>query len=311
MDGAPRDAAPLDASPSDAGTADAGEVDAGPPVLATEGCVTSVAAGHHVFRCDGIAYDVELSGACARGGCGLIVDVHGATMNADVQDRNTGLRRLGAERGYVVVQPTAPASAAGPSWDPARDDPRVLSFVRLALRALAIDPDRVHMTGFSQGGYMTWRMLCQHADLFASVAPAAAASGTLFDACPFSATARPAREVPVLYMHGREDRIVAWSFAPPQRDAVVAGWSMAPDGVVSMDAQHLWSRWRSPSGTVFEFVEHRYEAYSRVLAGHCIPGSPDVGSSPFGTTGYGCVGPSAFDWGERVVAFFEAHPRRP
>ena len=40
------------------------------------GCVTTVAAGHHALRCDGITWELEISPACARGGCGLVVDVH-------------------------------------------------------------------------------------------------------------------------------------------------------------------------------------------------------------------------------------------
>jgi len=290
-------------------TTDAGPAfDAGPP--APEGCITSVAAGHHMFTCDELVYDVEVSASCAAGGCGLIFDVHGATMTATVEDRNTDLRALGSARGYIVVQPTAPPGTLGPSWDPARDDPKVLAFLELTMRAYRVNPDRVHFTGFSQGGYMTWRMLCAHAELFASVAPAAACTGTLFPACAFSATERPAVEVPVLYMHGRGDNIVAFSCGQGQRDAVVAGWSMTTDSVVSMDADHTWTRWRSAGGNTFEFIEHGYEAYSRILGGHCFPGSPDIGTSRFGTSGFGCDATTPFDWGETVIAFFEAHPRR-
>ncbi len=281
--------------------------DAGPPMA--EGCLTDVGAGHHVLPCDGITYDVEISPACAMGGCGVIFDVHGATMSADDEDRNTGLRALGPAHGYVVVQPTAPDGTLGPSWDPARDDPKILDFLLLTLRALRIDPDRVHFTGFSQGGYMTWRMLCHHAELFGSVAPGAAATGTLFEACSFSATERPSVEVPVLYLHGHHDRIVNWTYGAMQRDRVVAGWSMALDTIVSMDGAHAWTRWRSPTGNPFELVEHDYDAYSRILAGHCFPGSTDVGTDRFGTTGFACADASPVVWGEAVIAFFDAHPR--
>lgn len=34
-----------------------------------------------------------------------------------------------------------------------------------------IDPMRIHMTGFSQGGALSWRFICDHADVLASVAP--------------------------------------------------------------------------------------------------------------------------------------------
>lgn len=305
------DASQVPMPDADVPSTDGGSQDAADPrdagMLAPEGCITAVSAGHHVFDCDGIAYDVELASACAAGGCGLVLDVHGATMNADDEDRNTNMRALGAARGYVVVQPTAPDGTIGPSWDPARDDPKVFSFLELALRVFQIDPDRVHMTGFSQGGFMTWRMLCEHADIFASVAPAAAC-GALFPGCAFSSTERPAREIPVLYVHGSNDLIVS-GCAETQRDAVVSGWAMTVDTVVSSDADHTWTRYRSASGNTFEYIEHSYSAYSYVLGGHCFPGSPDIGTNRFTTDAYGCEDLSPFHWGEAVIAFFEAHAR--
>lgn len=323
LDAAALDAAALDAlvAPMDAATSeDAGmprEPDApassdapvvGPP--APEGCFTTVAPGHHVFPCDGISYDVEISSECAGGGCGLIFDVHGATMDAASEDRNTNLRALGSAAGYVVVQPTAPPGSgalSGPAWDPVRDDPKVLAFLLLTSRALRVDPDRVHFTGFSQGGFMTWRMLCDHAEIFASMAPAAACGG-LFRGCSFAGTDRPSREVPVLYIHGSRDTIVS-GCGPSQRDLVITGWSMRMDSVLSSDADHSWTRYLSPGGTAFEFIGHDYSAYSYVLSGHCLPGSRDIGTSRFGTSGYGCDDDSPVSWGEAVLAFFQAHPR--
>jgi poly(3-hydroxybutyrate) depolymerase len=239
--------------------------------------------------------------------CGLILDVHGATMDAAVEDLSTNLRALGSAASYVVVQPTGPDTSIGPQWDPDRDDPKIFRFIELALRAFAIDRDRVHFTGFSQGGFMTWRMLCDHADTFASVAPAAAC-GSLFRHCAFTSTERPSREIPVLYMHGNGDVIVS-GCANAQRDAVVSGWSMSADATVSMDADHTWTRYRSASGNVFEHIAHAYTAYSYILSGHCFPGSPDIGTDRFGTSGFGCDDSAAFHWGEAVVAFFQAHPR--
>lgn len=280
-------------------------VDAGPP--ATEGCFSDVSPGHHVFACDGVTYDVELSSACATGGCGLIFDVHGATMNAASEDLNTNLRALGAAAGYVVVQPTGPATAFGPQWQPTRDDPKVFAFLVLTMRVMRIDAHRVHFTGFSQGGFMTWRMLCAHADVLASVAPAAAC-GALFPQCPFTPTARPSQEIPVLYVHGSRDNIVP-ACSGVMRDAVVAGWSMTPAGAVSMDADYTWSRYSSASGNVFEFIDHSYSARSLILGGHCLPGSPDLSAFTYSTSGYGCDHTSPIVWGEAVLAFFQAHPR--
>lgn len=299
------DAPTLDAS--DASAADVPSDTYSGPAPAAQGCFTSVGAGHHSFPCEGITYEVEISDACALGGCGLIFDVHGATMDAASEDRNTNLRALGSAAGYVVVQPTAPDLGIGPSWDPLTHDPKVFAFLELTQRAMAIDPDRVHFTGFSQGGFMAWRMLCDHADVFASVAPAAAC-GLLFRGCSFTGIDTPAEEIPVLYVHGSADLIVS-SCSLFQSNAVIAGWEMTEDSVVSMDADHRWTRYTSASGNVFEFIGHDYSAYSYTLGGHCLPGSPDIGTNRFGTSGYGCDADSPVTWGEAVLAFFQAHPR--
>lgn len=309
VDAAPDEDAPAEASVSpDAAPADAA-LDAGStpdaPTPKPTGCVDAVSAGHHVFDCDGIAYDVTVPASCAAGGCGLVLDVHGMTMSARMEDANTGMRALGIEHGYVIVQPNANPAPPAASWTPGVDDAKVFAFLELALAAFAIDRDRVHMTGFSQGGMMTSRFLCDHADVFASVAPMA---GT---GCAFLGAAKPSREVHVLYAHGARDAIVAYATGTQQRNAMIAAWSMKEESVVSSDAKHEWKRYRSPSGTVLEFVRHDYEASAFTLRGHCYPGSEDSkGGAPGQLFGFACEGASAFTWGEIVMQFFRDHPRK-
>ncbi|GIS33212.1 MAG: hypothetical protein Ct9H90mP4_11260 [Gammaproteobacteria bacterium] len=33
--------------------------------------------------------------------------------------------------------------------------------------------ERIHITGFSQGGYMSWRFICKYSDVLASAGPLA------------------------------------------------------------------------------------------------------------------------------------------
>jgi polyhydroxybutyrate depolymerase len=326
------DAGAIDAGPNDAGTVvdagqhDAGAVDAGPtpdagiPPVPT-GCVTSVDAGHHVFACDGIDYDVELPSACVRGGCGVILDVHGYSMTAALEDKSTNLRALAGPRGFVVVQPTAPLSLAGRGWAPGVDDPKLWSFLDDVRASLHIDPKRVHATGFSQGGAMTWRLLCDHADELASVAPAAAADGAtpsiglFFYAldCDFAGSDTPSREVPVLQGHGTLDSLVAYAKGVQQRDAALSEWDLGDPVVVSTDADHTRTRYTNARGLVYEFVSHDAVAYlgSVYVGGHCLPGgndSPanaDLGQTLF----FSCAPPHPFVWGQLVLDFFEAHPK--
>jgi poly(3-hydroxybutyrate) depolymerase len=265
-----------------------------------KGCVTDVSAGHHVFPCDGgINYDVEVPAACATGGCGLILDMHGYTMNAAQEDAGTGMRARGQQHGYVVVQPNAPGIPAG--WDQATHVPLVFAFVSDVATALATDPKRAHVMGFSQGGGMTWRMICTHADFFASAAPLSGLIG-----CEFVAPSVPSREVPTLQLHGHKDNILNFNqYAIPQRDAALAFWKDGTGTVFDMDAAHKATRYLSPSGTPFEFWEHDYSAGSFILGGHCFPGGTDVGASPFQ---FGCADTGTFVIGDVAMAFFMAHP---
>ena len=276
---------------------------------APEGCVDDASPGHHVYSCDEFAFDVEVPPACLERACGLILDVHGFSMNGAMEDANTEMRRRGRERGYVVIQPSANPEPPLSSWDEnGADDGIVFAMLERAQRVWHLDPRRVHVTGFSQGGNMTWRMLCQHADVLASVAPAAFGDG-----CPFSADGTPSREVPTLYMHGEDDGLVPFASALAARDRVVAGWGMDGGQEIAGDASFTRTRYLSAAGTPFEFLTHRYAVTETCLVldikGHCFPGSTDPGTVTGQACSFACPGPSAFAWGEEVMAFFEAHPR--
>src|SRR5580704_4226291 len=73
-----------DASAPDA--LDALVPDAAPQDAAVDyACAPTATAGHQKIDCpQGVTMDVEISAACAEGGCGIIFDVPGFTMSADV-----------------------------------------------------------------------------------------------------------------------------------------------------------------------------------------------------------------------------------
>ena len=65
-----------------------------------------------------------------------------------------------------------------------------------------IDEFSIHFTGISNGGFMSYRMACEHADLIASIAPLA---GTTFiDPSDCS----PSEPVHVLHLHGTADSTI-------------------------------------------------------------------------------------------------------
>ena len=61
----------------------------------TFACAPTPTAGHQEIDCpEGVHMDVEVSPACAEGGCGIIFDVHGFTMTGDQLDEHTRMRLL-------------------------------------------------------------------------------------------------------------------------------------------------------------------------------------------------------------------------
>jgi polyhydroxybutyrate depolymerase len=289
------------------------------------GCVTNVSAGHQVFDCDGIKYDVEISPTCAKGGCGLVLDVHGMTMSGPQEDASTQLSVIGAARGYVVVQPTAPGSSLGPSWTPETDDDKVWKFVGDVRAALAIDSKRVHVTGFSQGGAMSFRFACKHGDEIASAAPIAAASAKSLNSnvppfvldCAFDGTEAPARPMSILHMHGIGDGLVPIAKGREQRDRILAWLGSVTESVVSSDGKHTRTRYASAvKNVVYEYIEHDYAvpappiALPVQVAGHCFPGGADLVRSAGRPLIFSCEPPVAFVWGSVVMDFFEANPMR-
>ncbi|HEX5064039.1 MAG TPA: hypothetical protein VFV99_31885 [Kofleriaceae bacterium] len=284
-------------------------------------CFPSPHAGHTIYTCMGLAFDVEVPAACIAGGCGIILDVHGLTMSAAMEDANTELRARGGAAGFVVIQPSANPAPPQSSFSPVDDDPKIWDFLTRAVAVYHIDSHRIHVTGFSQGGFMTWRFLCAHADVLASVAPGAAATNCPpflpTPACSFTGAEIPSQQIPVLYMHGtHDDDYVPYSCAQPQVDAMVAAWGLTSNGVIASSSMYRRSRWTSASGTVVELLSHDYSSEAQVplvsqtkLLGHCYPGSTDPGNQPGQLFSFKCEQTAAFTWGTEVVAFFQAHPR--
>ncbi len=135
----------------------------------------------------------------------LVVAFHGLGGSGAQLERMTGLSLKSDEEGFIVAYP----DGVNHMWrtatrKSATDD---LAFVQALVREVSsrytIDRRRVFATGMSNGGGMTNRVACDLADMFAAVASVSGAYN-LSDSC------NPARAIPVLAIHGRDDRIVPY-----------------------------------------------------------------------------------------------------
>jgi len=294
----------------DADAADGGGVDDGPlaadsdptPVATDDDCITDGSAGDHVFSCDGVEFNVVVDAACLETSCGVIVDVHGMTMTGPQMRLNTELDQLGPAQGYIVVHPNAPTQSPLPSWS-AGDYPAVRDFIDRVLDVYDGDATRVHVTGFSQGGSMTWWFICNHPELLASAAPAAALGG-----CGDGA-AMP--ELPILYMNGKQDPGQDVDQAGMMMQGLADDFGLQGPEVVGGETD-LWERTRWGQGdSELSFLWHDFTV-ATPSGGHCIPGGTDTEGTgtlaPFNRTT--CEDESELHWGQVALAWFVDHPQR-
>lgn len=275
-----------------------------PPVA--DDCITEVGPGDHKLSCDGITYYVLVTEECTKRACGLIFDVHGATMSGLQMRDNTLLDRIAPEAGFIYVNPSATASNTGGTWDLTSDPPKVAAFLERVIDAFHVNPKRVHVTGFSQGGATTFYILEHHNDILASAAPVAGALMT-----PTWATDSWKPQVPMLIMNGTTDTAVTIEASRALVDAVVTGLGLEGGDEIEGDGHYSWTRYTGDDGMVLEVIEHDYGGQA-VLEGHCIPGGVDVAGAPnnFNLNATTCTtGDIKLNWGELVLKWFIDHPK--
>jgi len=129
-------------------------------------------------------------------GYGLVVCLHGAGFTGEAY-LERWQSRLSDE--YILVCPTYPAGA----WFTRRAEDLVLAVIRAVQARYHVDPDRVFLTGMSNGGIGAWLIGMHHAPMFAGVAPMASGlDGVLM---PFLANLRA---TPVYIIHGAKDQVM-------------------------------------------------------------------------------------------------------
>ncbi len=129
-------------------------------------------------------------------GYGLVVCLHGAGFTGEAY-LERWQSRLGED--YVLACPTYPDGA----WFTRTAEELVLATIRMVQRRYHIDPDRMFLTGMSNGGIGTWLIGMHHAPRFAGIAPMA--SGLDDVLMPFLANLRT---TPVYMIHGAKDQVM-------------------------------------------------------------------------------------------------------
>lgn len=137
-----------------------------------------------------------------------IVVLHGAYMGAAVAARATHFKESAAARGYNAVFP----DGLGRVWVDGRnfrtgaDDVGFLKALAARLVADGVaDPRRLYLAGISNGGFMTFRMMCEAPEPFAAFGTVIAGIGAeTAQAC------RPKRALPLAMIAGAADPLVPY-----------------------------------------------------------------------------------------------------
>ncbi len=132
---------------------------------------------------------------------GLLVCLHGAGFTGEAY-----LERWQARLGddYVLACPTTPMGA----WFTRGAEELVLATIRSVQRRYHIDPDRIFLTGMSNGGIGAWVIGMHDAPLFAGIVPMASGLDNVL--LPFLANLR---STPIYIIHGVKDQVMPVEFS--------------------------------------------------------------------------------------------------
>jgi polyhydroxybutyrate depolymerase len=147
----------------------------------------------------------------------LVVALHGYTSNATVLETYLRLTPESQRRGFVYAYPDGTTDDQGEQFWNATDaccafsnrppdDSRYLSDLIATIQgSYRIDRARVYLIGHSNGGFMAFRMACDHADQITAIV---ALNGATWND---PARCRPSEPVSVLAIHSSTDETIAFT----------------------------------------------------------------------------------------------------
>ena len=147
--------------------------------------------------------------------------LHGATGDSARAENGTGMTELARANGFVVAYPdgtTTGRPIGGNAWNAGRccaqpvvDDIDDVAFIEALIDELVshhgVDPTRIYMGGFSNGGMMSYRAACEIGDRLAGIFVVGGAFNVEECAAP--------RALPVLIIHGDADATVPYEGGEP------------------------------------------------------------------------------------------------
>jgi polyhydroxybutyrate depolymerase len=152
----------------------------------------------------------------AAGKAPLVVLLHGYTSSGAEQEAYFRLTAESDRRGFLYAMPDGTTNKEGQQfWNATAaccdfyhsgvDDSAYLSrLIDTVKSSYSIDPARVYLVGHSNGGFMAYRMACEHSTQITAIVSVAGAMTNDTAQCA------PERPVSILQIHGTDDETIAY-----------------------------------------------------------------------------------------------------
>jgi len=238
----------------------------------------------------------------------LVILLHGYTTSGLFQEAYFKMQPLAEQHGFLYAHPDGTKNSRDDRFwnasdaccdfeDSMVDDSAYLrSVIDEIKERYTVDPKRVYFAGHSNGGFMSYRMACDHADAIAAIA-------SLAGAMPFDATqCAPSEPVAVLQIHGTADDVVLYD------GGMIVGVSYPG----ALESVQQWAELNGCDTTPADGPTYDLEGQiagaetsSQAFTG-CDPG----GHAELWSIDGGGHSPSLSpDFAAQIVEFFFAHPK--
>jgi polyhydroxybutyrate depolymerase len=204
------------------------------PAVPTTSAVTTTTGDPSAAR----PYDVFVpSGYDGSVAVPLVVLLHGYTASGAIQESYLQFQPLAEARVFLYVHPDGTTNSVGQKfWNatdaccnlfgsPVDDSAYLAGLIERVQNDYKVDPKRIYIVGHSNGGFMSYRMACDHADRIAAIVSLAGATFADATKC------KPSEPVSVLQIHGTVDDTIAYEGGEilgrgyPGAKASVASWA--------------------------------------------------------------------------------------
>ncbi len=239
----------------------------------------------------------------------LVFNFHGLGSNSLQQMLYGDFRSIADTANFIIVHPQGTTSSVFGStfWNAyfgqsVNDFDFISDLIDTISSNYSVDPNRIHSTGMSNGGYMSLALAAEFDDLFASVASVTGSMTRLFPISPNNT-----KPISVLQIHGTADSTVKYLGDASSHDIsyVIDYWKTHNNTVsvpvidsipnISVTDNCNAKRYTYGGGTNNTEVIH-YKVFG---GAHTWPGAP----IPIGVTN------QDFNASEVIWQFFDKHPR--